>query len=162
MSEQEATETVAPEPQAGEDGEGKTFDADYVKKLRDEAAKYRTEAKANAEAAGRLAEIEEANKSEQQKLAERAEAAEKAAAVARSEALRFKIASKFGVSDEDADLFLTGTEEETLTRQAERLAQRSEDRKKQGNVVPNEGNTHRMPAANDLREFARGLFQAAD
>lgn len=126
--EQEATETDAPEqPQEGTEGEPDTFDADYVAKLRKEAAKYRTEAKANAEAAQRLAEIEEANKTEQEKLAEKLAELEQEATSARAEALRFKIASKFGVSDEDADLFLTGTDEETLTKQAERLAARSED-----------------------------------
>lgn len=77
--------------------------------------------------AARLDEIEEANKTEQQKLAERLAEAEKSAEQARTEALRFKIASKFGVTDEDADLFLTGSDEETLTKQAERLAARNEE-----------------------------------
>jgi hypothetical protein len=103
------------------------FDAEYVAKLRKEAAKYRTEAKANADAARKLAELEDANKSEQQKLADRLADAEQEAQQARVEALRFKIASKHGVSDEDADLFLTGTDEETLTKQAERLALRNEE-----------------------------------
>ena len=126
--EQQAPETDAPEPQeGGSEPEPETFDADYVAKLRKEAAKYRTEAKANADAAKKLAEIEEANKSEQQKQAERLAELEREASQARAEALRFKIASKFGVSDEDADLFLTGTDEETLTKQAERLAARNED-----------------------------------
>jgi hypothetical protein len=77
--------------------------------------------------AARLDEIEEANKTEQQKLADRLAEAEKSAQQAQTEALRFKIASKFGVSDEDADLFLTGTDEDTLTKQAERLAARNEE-----------------------------------
>lgn len=64
-----AVEPTADEP--------KTFDAEYVKGLRAEAAKYRTQAKENAEAAKRLAEIEESNKSEAQKHVERLEVAEK-------------------------------------------------------------------------------------
>lgn len=53
-----------------------TFDADYVKKLRAENAKYRTEAKANADAAKRLAELEDAKKSDEQRNAERIAALE--------------------------------------------------------------------------------------
>lgn len=52
------------------------FDAEYVKKLRDENAKYRTRAKANEDAAKRLAELEEAAKTAEQKQAERTAALE--------------------------------------------------------------------------------------
>ena len=79
-------------------------------------------AQENAAAAQRLAEIEEANKSEAQKPADRLAAAEKEAADARTEALRLRIAAKHGISDEDAETFLTGSDEAALTRQAERLA----------------------------------------
>lgn len=77
IEETTTAETVEQE-QAGPavEGEPKVFDAEYVAKLRQEAAKYRTEAKANAEAAKRLAEIEEANKTEAQKLADRLKALE--------------------------------------------------------------------------------------
>jgi hypothetical protein len=109
------------------DGDGKTFDADYVEKLRKEAAKYRTEAKANADAAKRLAEIEESQKSEVQKAAERAATLEAERDAAQLEGLRYRVAAKFSISDEDAELFLTGTDEETLRKQAERLAARAED-----------------------------------
>ena len=54
--EQNTTETAtAEQPQEG--AEVKTFDAEYVDKLRKEAAKYRTEAKDNADAADKLAKI---------------------------------------------------------------------------------------------------------
>lgn len=73
----ETSETVETQPEAvAPDDEPKTFDASYVAKLRQEAAKYRTEAKENASAAKRLAEIEEASKSEAQKAAERLAALE--------------------------------------------------------------------------------------
>lgn len=78
-------------------------------------------AKANADAATRLAELENANKSEAEKAAERLAAAESAAQAAQAEALRFRIASKYGISDEHAETYLHGTDEETLTRQAEGL-----------------------------------------
>ena len=113
-------------------------------------------AKENAAAAQRLAEIEEANKTEAQKTAERLAEAEKAAAEARSEALRLRIATKHGISDEDADLFLTGTDEETLTRQAERLSARQAEQRKQGNYAPREG-AHTSAAGSD-REVLGALF----
>ncbi len=127
MSEQVAeNQAEAPQEDAqAAETEGKTFDADYVDKLRKEAAKYRTEAKANAEAAKRLAEIEESQKSEVEKAAERIATAEAERDAARVEMLRFRVAAKYGISDDDADLFLTGTDEDSLINQAERLAARN-------------------------------------
>jgi membrane protein involved in colicin uptake len=78
-------------------------------------------AKANADAAKRLEQIEEANQSEAEKAAKRLAQAEQDATAARAEALRFRIATRHGISDEDADTFLTGTDEDTLMRQAQRL-----------------------------------------
>lgn len=65
---------------------------------------------------------------------------------ARAEALRFRVASKFQISDEDADLFLTGSDEETLTRQAQRLAERIKS--SEGLYVPAEGHHPGAPALN--------------
>jgi hypothetical protein len=102
--------------------------------------------------------LAQANKSEQEKFAERVAALEKENQTIRSEALRSRIQAKFSISDEDAELFLTGTDEDSLTRQAERLAARETDRKKQGNVAPSEG-ANNSPATGGLeREFVRGLF----
>ena len=114
-----------------------------------EARKWESRAKDNKSAADRLAAIEEANKSEAQRAAERLATAEKAAADAMAEALRFKIAAKFSVSDEDAELFLTGTDEETLTRQADRLARRAEEagRPRSPKPDPNQGRDSRGTAS---------------
>ena len=112
--------------------------------------------------AARLDEIEQANKSEVQKAIDAKAKAEADAAAARAEALRLRVAAKHGISDEDADLFLTGTDEATLAKQAERLSQRVADRKKQGNVAPREGGNPNPSSTGDLREFTRGLFHAAD
>jgi hypothetical protein len=114
-------------------------------------------AKDNATAAQRLAEIEDAQKSETQRSSERIQALEQEVAAARRDALRFKVASKYGIGDEDADLFLTGTDEDTLTRQAERLAARADAQKKQGPFVPREGTTN-PTVDSDGREVARVLF----
>lgn len=123
-----------------------------------EAKKWESRAKENKSAADKLAEIEEATKSEAQKAADRLAAAEKDAAAARAEALRLRVAAKFGIGDEDADLFLTGSDEQTLTKQAERLTARESERKKTGNHVPREGKTPPPPAEDEMRVFTRSLF----
>lgn len=84
------------------------------------------------------------------------------------EALRTSIAARFGVSVDkgkdgqpsDAELFLTGTDEATLTAQAERLAGRTSDQKKHGNVAPKEGTSpaNAGDGKEDLRAFAKQLF----
>lgn len=64
-----ASETTAPQQaQDAPQEQPKTFDAEYVANLRKEAARYRTEAKANAEAARKLAEVEQRDMSELEKL----------------------------------------------------------------------------------------------
>ena len=82
-------------------------------------------------------------------------------------ALRTSIAARFGISiapgakgePSDADLFLTGSDESTLTAQAERLVGRETDRKKLGNVAPKEGTTTTTGADDgELRDFASNLF----
>lgn len=89
----------------------------------------------------------------------------------KANALRTRIAAEFGISTKsdrdgepsDADLFLTGTDEATLTAQAQRLAAREADRKKQGNVAPKEGDTKTSGSVDaDLREFARDLFNRVE
>ncbi|HEY9411131.1 MAG TPA: hypothetical protein VIP77_16245 [Jiangellaceae bacterium] len=80
--------------------------------------------KANKEAEAlrlKLKEFEDRDKTEAQKLTERAAEAERAAATKDAELLRLRTALKHGISDEDAETFLTGSDEETLTKQAERL-----------------------------------------
>lgn len=74
------------------------------------------QAKAEAEKA-KLSDIERAQ-TEAQEATGRAEKAEK-------ELLRVSIASTHGITDkDDIELFLTGADEDTLTRQAKRLAER--------------------------------------
>jgi hypothetical protein len=131
-----------------------TDTVDYWKQRSRENEK---QAKANAEAAKRLAEIEEANKTEAQKAADRLAAAERDAAAARSEALRLRVASKHGISDEHADLFLTGADEASLNRQAEALIALRQEQKKQGNHVPREG-SYSTATDNDERATARAIF----
>ncbi len=125
-----------------------------------EARKWEQRAKDNKSAAERLAALEDANKSELEKANEKALAAEKAAEKAQADALRLRVALKHNVSDEDADLFLTGTDEETLTKQAQRLTDRGSERKPK-NRVPREGTPPREAPEDEMREFTRNLFRSA-
>ncbi|MEU7677943.1 hypothetical protein AB0C42_24385 [Micromonospora taraxaci] len=120
--------------------------------------------KANKEAESlrlKLKEYEDRDKTEAEKLAERAATAERERDEANAAALRLRIAAKHGISDEHADLFLNGTDEATLTQQAEQLAQLAGSSKKRSNHVPREGTT---PASggSDERQFAQSLFGGGD
>ena len=99
-----------------------------------------------------------AQASEKKTADERIADLEKRYADAESGRLRSDIAAEYGISKEDRDLFLTGTDEETLTAQAKRLAERDSERKKQGNHVPDEGKSTRQNDPSDDAEFARQLF----
>ncbi len=76
------------------------------------AQKNEARAKANAEAAAKLAAIEESQKTEQQKLADRLAAAEKRAADAELAALRADVASAKGIPAALAGRLLGSTREE--------------------------------------------------
>ena len=77
-------------------------------------------AKANADAATRLKEFEDRDKSEAQKLAERADAAEKRAAEIEGRALRLEVAAEKGLTPAQAKR-LTGSTREELEADAEEL-----------------------------------------
>lgn len=149
-----ATEqTTEPPVEQPASEQGEKPEVDWKAKARE----WEKRAKANADAATRLTEIEESQKSETQKLADAKTAAEKAAADAKAEALRWRIAAKHGITDEQAELYLTGTDEETLTKQAKGLAELASDRKKQGNHVSREG-TNSNATPSDEKAFVRQLF----
>jgi hypothetical protein len=161
MSEQTTettTETTTTETAPSWDEAFKGEDPAKVRKDLDHAREWEKRAKQNADAAKRLAEIEEAQKTEAQKAADRLAVAEKAAADATREALKFKVAAKFQIGDEDADLFLTGSDEESLTKQAERLTAREAERKKTGNHVSREGTNPTATGSQDEAAFAKSLF----
>lgn len=94
-----------------------------VEKWKNLSRKNEDRAKENSEAAKRLAEIEESQKTEQQKLVDAKAAAEKVAAETATELARMKAAVKHGLSEDDLDLLGSGTPEEIEAR-AERLAAR--------------------------------------
>ncbi len=103
-------------------------------------------------------QLQASHQSETEKLAQRIAEMEKANVDLQRSTLRSRIQAKHGISDEDAELFLTGGDEESLTKQAERLTAREADRKKSGNHVPREGHTPPPLAESDERAAARALF----
>ncbi len=85
-----------PPPAGGESDSGpaKTFDAEYVSKLRAEAAKHRTEARAAQAKAKKFDEAEAAQKSDLQKAQEEADQSKAELAAVQTELLRTRIASE--------------------------------------------------------------------
>lgn len=105
-------ETTQPDAEATETPENaKSFDEAYVKKLREEAAGYRT----------KLKEFEDRDKTDFEKLQERATLAEQELEKARREQSRLSVATKHGIPAEHLDL-LHGDTEETLEAQAQKIA----------------------------------------
>lgn len=94
-------------------------------------------------------------KTVEQKLAE----LETKHAEAEARALRSEVAARHGISTEDRDLFLTGSDPDALEAQASRLAARAVEQKKTGNVAPKEGDTKNTGDTDkDSRVFVGDLF----
>lgn len=155
----------APPNPDGDDGAGKTFTQEEVNALVGQA---RTEERRKV--SSRFADYDDLKaRAEGAKTVEdRMADLERQLTDANAAAMRLRVAGEHGISTKrgpngepsDADLFLTGADEDTLVAQAQRLAQREADRKKQGNVAPREGNNP-TPGTGDkdgLRDFTRNLF----
>lgn len=162
MSEQTA-EATATETEATTEQQPKpTETVDFWKQ---KAREQEKRAKDNATAAQRLAEIEDAQKSESEKVAERiakaeAEVASVPAKVA--DALREHLVALHEIDPDDAELFLTATEPDLLLKQVTRLVGQSDKRKKTSNVVPREGATPSSGGDGSERDFVRQLFASTD
>lgn len=111
---------TAPESQVDATEQPKTFDADYVANLRKEAAKYRTEAKANADAARKLAELEQKGMSEADKLRAERDDAVRRAQDAETASLRAVVALDKGLPAKLAAR-LSGASREELEADADEL-----------------------------------------
>ena len=105
------SEAEAPEAEA----EAKQFDEGYVKKLRAEAAKYRTEAQ---EAKAKAQEYEDAQKSELERAQDKLTQIETAKAEAEARLLRYEVAAEKNIGGNLMDL-LTATSKEELEAQAD-------------------------------------------
>ena len=139
---------------------------DSVDDLKAKLAKYQDiaktqekRAKENAAAAKRLAELEDAQKSDAEKSADRiaraeAEVASVPAKVA--DALKSHLVSLHGIDSEDAELFLTANDPELLLKQVARMVDgKGASRKK--NHVPREGESQ-QPSDSEEVAFVRELF----
>jgi len=113
VTDEEATEEN--EAAKSEETDDTKFTKEYVEGLRKEAAKHRVDAKEAKEA------LEELKKTSKAELAEKTKAIEEANLAL----TRYKIATKYSISEEHVELFLTGSDEETLEKQASALAERS-------------------------------------
>lgn len=146
-----ATETA-------EEPEATPKPTETVEFWKQKAREQEKKAKENAQAAIELGELRKSQLSAEEKLAaELGEAAQRAAR-AEAEALRWRIAAKHGISDEDAELFLTGSDEETLARQAERFKELAVKPSK-GTHVPGVGN---QPAPPSIAEQIAAAEAAGD
>lgn len=95
-------------------GEAKSFDEDYVKSLRSEAAKYRTQARENAEKAKAYDEYVQSQKTEQEQMAEALDAASRERDSLRTELMRMKVAQEKQLPASLVDRLRGDSEEEML------------------------------------------------
>lgn len=161
------TEAAATAPQETNETEQQAEQAkptETVDFWKQKAREQEKRAKENADAAKRLAEIEDAQKSEAQKAADALTKAEQRAAAAEAKALSLQIATEHSLGAEDAALLTALPDEDSMRALAKRLAGQVEEQKKNGNRVPKEGtSTSSGPSGDDeMREFARNLFTAAE
>lgn len=152
----EATETDAATStdEQATDQQKPTETVDFWKQ---KAREQEKRAKDNADAAKRLAEIEDAQKSEAEKAADRLAQAEQRATQAEARALRREVAIEHGLSSADAELLDNLTDEQAMRRLAERLAAANEDRRKNGNHVPSEGGRGGEPPALNSNSLENAL-----
>ena len=87
-----------------------------------EARKWEARAKANKEASDKLAELEEAQKTEQQRLTERAEAAERELEATRHESLRLSVIARNEVPEKYQHL-VRGADEDELSEAAKAVSE---------------------------------------
>jgi len=118
MADDELTPT-ADEP--SDDQPDKNWQAEATK-WKALARKHEKAAKDNADAARRLAEIEESGKSEQERLAEARQSAEERAQSAERETARLRVALRKGLTDVQARRLVGNTEEELEADADELLA----------------------------------------
>jgi len=111
------------------------------------------------EKAARLDQIERDQLSKEERIAAEAADALDRANRAEAEALRWRIAARYGISDEDAELFLTAADEETLAKQAERF-QLLSSKPPKGTHVPGVGNQPTAPAS--IAEQIQAAEKAGD
>lgn len=151
---------TAENTETAEGAEPETKEIDWkaeARKHEQRSKENAAKAKANEGAAQRLAEIEDANKTELEKIAARAEAAEKRAAELEAKSIRSDVATAKGVP---ASL-LTGSTQEELEASADALIAFRGEQGGKKLLIPNEGKTPTVQT-NTGSEFVGQLFGASD
>jgi hypothetical protein len=159
VSTQEQPEQVNTEQPEEEQGDPEPL-GDAGKKALDSERRARKAAEKELQATkARIQEFEAERLTKEELAQQQRDEAAARAAKAEAEALRWRIAAKHGITDDDAELFLTGTDEETLTRQAERFNELSTKPAK-GTHVPGVGN--KPPTSPTLAEQIQAAEAAGD
>ena len=117
--ENEPTDEPKPEPEPKADDRTARSDDDPVDWVA-EARKWEKQAKANSDAASKLKELEDAQKTEQERLTEKLNATETRAKEAELKAARLEVATEKGLPKTSVK-FLTGTTPEELEASADEL-----------------------------------------
>lgn len=154
----EATTTTTAETASPWEELFKGEDPAKVRKSLEHAREWEKRAKDNADAARRLAQIEEAKKTDDEKAADRLKAIEDRATAAEQRAMRFEIAAEFGLSPDDAKRLEHVPTEDGMREIAQALAEKEAAKKIKGNRVPGEGRTPTKPGDDPMRDFTRNLF----
>ena len=136
-----------------------------VEELKKHSRKWEDRAKENYEARKELEQLREASLSDEEKRTKaieeterRATEAEKRAEAAEAALNRYRIASEFSISPDDADLFLTASDEETLRKQAERLSESRSSGPRPNRAQGNRGSTGPQSKADVLGDFLDANF----
>lgn len=154
----EGTETAPEENEGTTETEETTKPSETLDFWKAKAREQEKRAKANADAAKRLAEIEEAQKSEAEKAADRLAAEKDRADTAERLALSLRIATEHKLGADDAQLLQGLPDEASMQKLAKRLAAQEQAQPRRGNRVPGEGTTTPKAPADENREFVRHLF----
>lgn len=134
----------------GDGGDGNEKPAETVDFWKGKSRDWELKSKANAKAAGELAEL-------QGKYATaEAEVATVPAKVA--EALKAHLTARHGIDNEDAELFLTATDPETLLKQVDRLLGQSDKRRNKNHVSKEGANSNAGSGNGEMSEFVSQLF----
>lgn len=121
-----------------------------------QARKWEERAKANATAASKLAEIEEASKSEAQKLQEQLTALQERAATAERDRERLAVIAKHGIPEDYQDL-VHGVDAESLEASAAKiksLIEANAPKERASFVIPDEGGSPNLALNGDGLESA--------
>ena len=176
----DAVEGTAPEDQGGNEPSGETPAANDVKTFTQEEVNKligTTRAEERRKVSDKYSDYDDLKKAADGKKTADQLVADLQKRIEQSEtkALRAQVAADFGISTKrgdngepsDADLFLTGTDEETLIAQAKRLSDREAEkaaaeaeRKKKNPIVSKEGTSTKTGTTTeeDDREFAHNFF----